>query len=219
MQDFISYVEAHATFFGALGGLATVFGVVTTFVFNYLGMKKRRKEEEASRLDASQAVQATLPQPSAAAQSPSGGTRQASAQPAEAKRNAFPAAVSNVEEIQLTEPTVTSATPPKMPPKLRALMALIEKKDQAVAFQSAESYHLVLGDRGIKDEWIPHILSSRHLANVTELSFQANGIGDAGATALANCPQLSKVIKLYLGNNEIGNAGVMALARIIHQCN
>lgn len=66
------------------------------------------------------------------------------------------------------------------------------------------------------DERVAAVAASSHLARLTWLDFNNNGMGDADAEALAASPYVARLTELRLNCNEIGDAGVAALARSPH---
>jgi uncharacterized protein (TIGR02996 family) len=69
-----------------------------------------------------------------------------------------------------------------------------------------------LGDEGVRV-----LASARSLAGLTALRLLNNGIGPAGAAALAASPHLTRLTSLYLGEgsydpNQVGDEGLSALA-------
>lgn len=65
-------------------------------------------------------------------------------------------------------------------------------------------------------EQVQRLANCRHLERLTELDLSYNGIGDAGAAALASSPHLYNLTTLNLGFNNISAVGAVQLARSQH---
>lgn len=89
----------------------------------------------------------------------------------------------------------------------------------AAVIDLIESAHLTnlasldLELQGIGDAGAEALARSPHLAKLTALSLSGNGITAVGARAMAESPQLANLIYLELNRNRIENRGAEALAQ------
>ena len=85
----------------------------------------------------------------------------------------------------------------------------------AAGGEAALSWVESLSLRGAWED-ISAVVGSPWLRHIAKLYLEHNGIGAAGAAALAASPHLARLGLLYLSNNGIGAAGAAALAASPH---